>query len=205
MEEIVSYTRRAYERGFVGGTGGNVSFRKGEWFYITESGIALGDVEETSFVPVLLESGEAAPGNERKPSKEVGLHRAVYRERPDINVIFHLHPVDCIAAILMLDENELLPCYVPGHLKKLGRPPQVAYYPAGTAELAEHTAAKFRSSDCVWMRRHGIILGAKNCKTAFARAEDMIDSCRLHLRLQGAGALTQEEINQIMVQRGERR
>lgn len=198
MKEIAAYTRLAYEKGFVSGTGGNVSLRMGSQFYITVSGVSLRDVDESSFVPVSLEWGEGLCDDQKKPSKEARLHQAIYHARPDLSVIFHLHPVDCIAAVLMLEEYELLPCYVPGHLKKIGRPPQIPYYPAGSVELAKSAAAVFQHSDCAWMRRHGIVLGAEDCKTAFARVEDMVDSCRLHLLLQGVGALSEEEIRQLI-------
>ena len=43
-DELVRYARRAYDRGLVGGTGGNFSTRNGDGrMLITASGLSLGD------------------------------------------------------------------------------------------------------------------------------------------------------------------
>lgn len=198
LEQLIECAHEAYRRGLVSGTGGNVSLCDGEFVYITATGAPFRKISENSFVRVDRESGRVVELSGGAPSKELRLHLAIYQVRPDIKVILHLHPVECIAAVLMLQEDDLLPVYVPGHLKKLGRPPQVPYYPAGSEELARYVAYLYRYSDCVWLRNHGIVVGACDADTALAKAEDMADSCRLHLQLRGQGALPEELVQKIL-------
>jgi len=199
IAQMVKYTRLAYERGYVGGTGGNTSVRIGDAMYITQTGAVLGEVCSDQLVKVPLGVQYSKPGEGKgAPSKEYLFHQKIFEIRQDINVVLHLHPVDCIAAILLLKEGEPLPVYVPGHLKKLGRPPQLSYFPAGSRELAEGIADQFAQNDCVWLRRHGIVTGGKDAQSAFSKAEDMIDSSSLHLALRGHGALTPQQIEVLL-------
>lgn len=192
IDLLVEYTHLAYEKGYVGGTGGNTSVRIGERMLITTTGCTLREVSKDNLAEVDLQTGECVNG--KRPSKEVQLHRRIYLERPDLQAIFHLHPTVCIAAILTLAEEDLLPCYVPGHLNKIGRPEQIPYFPAGSEKLADETAKRFVGADCAWMRRHGIITGGKTAREAFLHAEDMIDACRIHMLLKGDGCMNEEAI-----------
>lgn len=198
IEKLAEYTKKAYEKGYVGGSGGNSSVRFGDEVYITPTGIALDEVMADTLVRVRLKTGEVLSANGGKPSKELPMHLAIYQARPDLNAIIHLHPVDCIAATLLLDEDELLPCYVPGHVKKIKRPPVEEYFPAGSPELAVNTMMLFEKNDGVFLKRHGIIAGGKDVRTAYLHCEDMIDASRIHLRLRGFGALNEERIQQLL-------
>lgn len=191
------YSREAYCKNMVGGTGGNASVRIGDDVYISPTGYTLGDIQPESFVRVPLWGDGSPEDSLPNPSKEVSLHLGIYRARPDFRAVLHLHPINSIAASLLLSPQEDMPAYVPGFVVKIGSLPQVDAYPAGSRELAEATATLFDRADCVLMRRHGIVAGAKSMKTAFTRAEDIEANAQLHLLLRGHGALTKEEIASI--------
>lgn len=202
LKSLIKYTHLAYKKGYVTGTGGNTSVRIGDYMFITPTGRALDEIGQEDFAKIDLKTGMCVNG--KRGSKEQGLHRKIYMGREDIGAIFHLHSAICIAAILTVRETERLPCYVPGLLKKIGTPAQVAYYPAGSEQLAEQTAAGFLGGNGVWMRRHGLIAGGVDVRSAWFQAEDMIEACRIHLSLQGQGCLSQEEITNYLRSRGEK-
>ena len=75
---------------------GNLSFRTERGFVITATGIGLETVDKDNLtevvkvgeergIPVISVNGKAVP------SRESLLHREIYRIRPEINVVFHLH------------------------------------------------------------------------------------------------------------------
>lgn len=157
----------------------------------------LGEIQPTDFICIPL-NGEPTD-NGQKPSKELPLHRGVYLTRPDLRAVLHLHPVNSIAVSLLLASTEEdVPVYTPGFLVKVGRFPQVGEYRSGSNELAEHTAALFAKANCVLMRRHGIVAGAKTIQNAFTRAEDIEQNASLHLLLRGHGAMSAEEVRAVL-------
>lgn len=200
FQEIIDaafYCREAYVKGLVGGTGGNTSVRVGDEVYITASGCTLGDLQPEDFIKVSLD-GTYDPAAGQKPSKEMSLHCAVYKARPDIKAILHLHPTNTIAATLMLDSLEdQIPVYSQGYYVKIGHLPQVPAYLAGSGELAEATAACLRKRDCALMRNHGLIVGADTIKKTFTQTEEIEANARLHIVLNGKSALSKEQITTI--------
>jgi len=198
--KLIKYCHKAYDRGYVGGTGGNLSIRIGDTMYISSSGSILGDMTEDDIVAVPLndEKNYTSCGG-RVPSKEAPLHLSIYRSRPDINAIVHLHPANVIAAMLTLDDVQAnMPVYVPGFIYKHGIAPQVDYYRAGSLELCQNVSEKFLKADCVLMRKHGVIVGDKSLEKAFCCIEDVDDNCRIHLILRGKNALTSQEIDNML-------
>ncbi|MDQ8043676.1 MAG: class II aldolase/adducin family protein [Solirubrobacteraceae bacterium] len=87
---------RALEReGLVVGTVGNLSFRHRRTMYITPSQTAYGDLGPRDLVAIDLETGQLlSPG---VPSRELPLHLAIYRARPDVGGIAHTHSLHATA------------------------------------------------------------------------------------------------------------
>src|SRR3954468_10189551 len=94
------------QSGLVVGSGGNLSARipDEDAIWVTAAGSWLDRLSRTAFAAVRVAEGEpAAVGGssyrpaaiaERpiEPTSELALHLALYRARPDVNAILHLHP-----------------------------------------------------------------------------------------------------------------
>jgi len=99
---LVEVARDFHQRGWMSGTGGNLSVRTDDDnFWITASGRPKGRLDESDFLLICLQDGEvverAAPGNQ--PSAETAIHRAIYALFPDARACLHGHSVDaCLAA-----------------------------------------------------------------------------------------------------------
>src|SRR5207237_1340691 len=102
------------------GAGGNVSARVpgSEEILITRTGVILGEVTPDDVVPIDPTGRPLDPQGPR-PSKEVPFHTVVYRLRPDVNAIIHLHPCYAVVQSLRLADLPLLPSPPP---LPLGRP-----------------------------------------------------------------------------------
>ena len=89
IEKIIEYGKRCGEKNYTPGYSGNISARHKSGMLITTSGASTGylskdDVVLTDFYGKSLEEG-------KKPSSEKFLHIEIYKKRPEINYIIHVH------------------------------------------------------------------------------------------------------------------
>lgn len=90
-EKLVIASKRAYTRGIQTGSGGNVSARipGTDTMLVKASGGSLGDCTAESFLITDFE-GKLIKG-EGKPTREALLHGYIYKIRPDVNSVIHVH------------------------------------------------------------------------------------------------------------------
>jgi len=119
---------------------GNISFKDKESFKITKTGAILNNLTENDFV---------SPHKKNKPSSETKLHALVYKKRPDVNWIIHLH-----------DD------FVLDHAKKLNLPITEKEQKYGTQALVDEVEKILGFNNYIVMKNHGIIgLGSTLEKT----------------------------------------
>lgn len=94
---LVTAGKRAYNRGIQTGSGGNVSARipGTETMLLKASGGSLGDGTPEGFLITDFE-GNLIEG-EGKPTREALLHGYIYKLRPDVNSVVHVHSPYSIA------------------------------------------------------------------------------------------------------------
>ena len=168
-------------RGFLAGTGGNVSLRVDERrIAITPSGVdyyamKAGDVCILDVDSLAVESGD------RKPSVEVGLHAALLRCRSDAAAVIHTHQplasaVSLVGVDLPIDDPEMQ--QVLGPCIKA-----VSYAPSGT-RLLVHSLSKRLSSkiNAYLLCNHGLICCGPTLADAIAIAEHAERAARRFLR-----------------------
>ncbi|WP_456423230.1 aldolase [Thermococcus sp.] len=172
--QLVLYSRKAHERGLTAAFGGNLSVRVGDLVFIKATGVVMDEMSEGQVAVVDLSGNQLSSV---KPSSEYLLHLAVYRLRPEVKAIAHLHPPYSIVASTLLEEE--LPIVTPEAELYLGRIPIAPFRPAGTEELAEVMAEALRGADAVLMERHGIVTVGKSLREAFYKAELVEESAKL--------------------------
>lgn len=92
--QLIEAGRSFDHRGWVLGTSGNLSVlsrREPLNFWITASGNAKGNLDETHFLEV-NNNGETLDGSGR-PSAETPIHLALYRLLPNVGSVMHTHSV----------------------------------------------------------------------------------------------------------------
>ncbi len=169
---LADYSRRSYDRGLVGGTGGNLSTRleDGKHMLITASGLSLKDTFPENLVRVDLDSleYEASPG--LAPSMEFYIHADIYRLRRDAGGVVHLHPPYCTA--FSVKKRDIPP--VTDSALKQPPIPRVPFAPSGTDELRRHAAEVLKDSpgcQVVLLEMHGIVAIGSNITKAYDTAD----------------------------------
>ena len=79
-------------------TRGHVSVRvpgQPEHFFMKAHSIGLGEITPENILTIDMD-GNVVAGTARRHS-EVFIHTAVYRARPDVGAVIHIHPTHCIA------------------------------------------------------------------------------------------------------------
>jgi L-fuculose-phosphate aldolase len=180
-EELSEFSRRAFNRGLVSGTGGNMSVRipDTDKVLITPSGISLGDIEPEINLLVNLEGSvvDSPPG--LKPSKESSFHLAAYRTRPDVMAIAHLHPAFATA---FANKGRPLPLVTVSSRVVLKDVPWVESALPGSRELYEFVCEaleKHPGVRALLMKEHGVLTLAADLKTAYYLTDLVEDTAKI--------------------------
>lgn len=166
-QELARISVRAYDRGLVGGTGGNISARLDkENMLITPSGVSLGDTYPDNILKVHIENLVWEPNRHYIPSKEIAMHGVLYKVLPEIGAVCHCHPPYATAyAVHGLD----IP-YVTDAALKQPAMPHVSFSPSGTRSLAEKVGEVAQQNPglrTILLDQHGVITVGHDLLTAF--------------------------------------
>lgn len=195
-KELIEYGKLAGVKNFTPGFSGNLSARCGDKILITATGTANGYLSEDDFAVIDFD-GNKIEGS-KKPSSEKMLHVEFYKQREDINYIFHVHSpylTAFSAAGKALDKNilaEIVYCF--------DYIPLAEYALPGSRELVDNTSKFFNDFDVVLMANHGVIVGGKDVKDTYLKLE----LCEAYAQtvlfsnlLGGAKMLPSEEVKKI--------
>lgn len=179
-EQLVEYSRKCYERRMIVATGGNISCRvPGEnAILIKGSGSAFSNMTVEDVVKIDLE-GNNLEGNVQK-SKEWRFHAGIYKVRPDVNVVIHIHPPYATAVAANYDELPLVTNHAKGYLKKV---PTIGVAGSGSELLAEYVIEQYKDPErvAILMKEHGITSVGTDFKKAFYMAEMVEDTAKIVL------------------------
>jgi L-fuculose-phosphate aldolase len=165
--EIIDAGKKAYDRGFVTATDGNISVRVvGDRFLITPSGCCLGELKAEHLVYIDFD-GKVLSGG--KPTGELSMHLAAYRERPDINAVLHAHPP--ITTGFTIAGESLAQCIIPEVVMIFGIIPTTEYATISTDEGAQVIKKLIKNHDAIILDRHGTITVGKNLLDAYRKLE----------------------------------
>lgn len=179
--ELARVAVRAYQRRLVFGTGGNVSVRVPDsgLALITPTAVSLGDTTVDNISTIEIETGEPTPDSPTKPSKERYFHAAIYRLRPDVQAIVHVHPPYATAWSVL---GKPLPLVTITAELNLVNVPCAACAPSGSAELRQYVEEVVRENPGIksmLMCRHGIISMGANLINAYNLADLTEDSAKV--------------------------
>jgi L-fuculose-phosphate aldolase len=168
LEDLASYCRVIYEKGFAAAASGNLSIRVGETILITPSTYSLREIEPEHLVTVYPDGHyKALPG--LRPSSELLVHQAIYNARPDIQVVFHAHPPRSTA--LCITGQSLEQHILPETMMVLGPVPLLPYRLPGSESLAELIGKGIQDYHALLLANHGVIATGMTLKEALHRLE----------------------------------
>jgi L-ribulose-5-phosphate 4-epimerase len=176
---LVTLCHRAYAFNLTPGVSGNMSVRVPErdLVVIKATGYSLGDMTEAETLLVDLE-GNVVDESEARPSKEMYFHLAIYRRRPDVGAVVHLHP----PYTLVFAATHSLPPYLTGASRAfLGNglvliPPA----PSGSKELVRLVEEAFANPDvkAAVLAEHGSLTVGADLYQAFYITQYLEDAAR---------------------------
>lgn len=112
-----------------------------------------------------------------KPSVETPMHRSIYSNRPDAQVVVHVSPpyttlIACSSLNLPTDLNIENIFYL-GHITR------VPFILPGTQQLAEAVGEAVREHETVILSNHGVITFHRSIPDVLMRVESFEMTCRL--------------------------
>lgn len=191
--ELITYSKILYERKLLHATGGNTSVRDGKKILISQTGSELGFLRENEIVTVDLD-GNILEGT--APSKEMGMHLAMFRARENAGAVIHAHPTFSIALSTKITEetNDAIPPFTAAFYMRARRVPMIDYHPSGAHSL--HLAVEALASEyhAILLRQHGLLVAGKNMAEALGIIEEIEQCCQIALIAGSAAkALTVEQ------------
>jgi L-ribulose-5-phosphate 4-epimerase len=154
-QQVIDYSRKLADEGYLKGTGGNVSIRIGknalaitpsnqDYFSITANDICVYSFERAQIQGTM------------KPSIEMSFHIAVYQTRPDVGCVMHTHQ-DFASALALI--NKPIPALFDEQVRFLGRCVEVIpYAPSGTGMLAKQVRKSVRNNyNAYILKNHGAL------------------------------------------------
>jgi L-ribulose-5-phosphate 4-epimerase len=171
--ELSDFSKRAFLRNLVGGTGGNMSVRipGSDNVLITPSGVSLADVEPETNLLVRLDGAILENPLNQVPSKETGFHLAVYELRPDVGAIAHVHPAYATA---YSRKGKPLPMATITARMILKEVPAIESALPGSRELCEFVKGgivRHPGVKALLMAEHGILALGPDIQTAYYLAD----------------------------------
>lgn len=185
-EELVSFGRLTYERRLLVAMDGNLSARlpSGD-ILCTRAGCHKGFLQDRDIL--LVDADGKVKRGEGRPTSEIYMHLACYRERPDVKAVIHAHPPLCVAftiASVSMDR-----CVLPEVVLTLGSIPTAPYKTTGTQDLAEQIGSYVHDYDAILMDTHGALTVGRDLLEAFCRLETMEHTALILQTAQGLGGV----------------
>ena len=202
--DIVEIGRRLYARGYVASNDGNISVRLDQnRLLMTPAGVSKGFMTPDMMVVTDFEGRVVGDAGGRRPSTEIQMHLAAYRERPDVHAVVHAHPplaTGFAVAGLPLDRAVLAEV-----VTTLGSIPIAEYGTPSTKELPAAVARYVKAHDGMLLANHGALAIGKDLFSAYYKMETIEHAANITLvaRLLGREhLLSRDEVKRLQELRG---
>jgi ribulose-5-phosphate 4-epimerase/fuculose-1-phosphate aldolase len=184
-----------HNRGLTHGATGNISARLDDGWLMTPTGSNLGNLDPDRLSR--LDANGLHTGGDA-PTKESFLHLVVYGQRANSGAIVHLHSTHSVAVSVLadLDPREMLPPITAYYVMRVGKLPLVPFYAPGDAKLAQAVAETAQDHHAMLLDNHGPVVAGTTPSAALDATEELEETARLFLLLQGRGTryLTEAQI-----------
>ena len=200
VKKIIEYGKLCGEKNYTPGYSGNISARYKDGMLITTSGSSNGYLSENDIVYTNFEGKSLEDG--KKPSSEKFLHIEIYKKRPDINYIIHVH-APYLSSFASAGKDLMAPIMAE-NVFYFGGIPLADYALPSTMELVENTVKFFDKFDAVLMANHGFVVASKTIEDAYMKLELAESYAQVVLNtylLGGAKLLSNSQADEILALR----
>ena len=196
-KQIIKYGKMCGDKNYTPGYSGNISARYKDGMLITTSGSSNGYLEKKHIVETDFEGKSLEKG--KKPSSEKFLHIEIYKKRPEINYIIHVH-APYLSSFASAGKDLMEPIMAE-NVFYFGGIPLADYALPSTMQLVENTVQFFDKYDAVLMANHGFVVASKTIEDAYMKLELAESYAQVVLNteiLGGAKRLTEIEADEIL-------
>ncbi|HTW69107.1 MAG TPA: aldolase [Acetobacteraceae bacterium] len=186
-ELLVELAASLFLRGFSVGSAGNISARlpaeSGGGYLITPTNSSLGRLDPARLSRLDAEFRHVGGD---KPSKEVFMHRAMYRARAEAGAVVHLHSTQATAVACLpdVDRDNPIPPLTPYFVMRVGRRmPIVNYYRPGDPAMEPAIYEAAQDARAVLLANHGPVVSGRTLTDAVYAAEELEEAAKLFLML----------------------
>lgn len=182
-EQLVIFAKSMFERGLSSGSSGNISVKLDDDFFIatpTNSSLGFLSSERLSKVDI---TGKTVSGDQA--SKEILMHLAYYKQRPDIGAVVHLHSpyLTAYSCLANLDPTNAMPALTPYFVMRIGQLPLVPYLRPGSPLIAEAVSKLAQDHQAILLANHGPLIVGKDLQDAIYNAEELEETAKLFFLL----------------------
>ena len=185
-KDVVKYSQMMFAKGYTVGTGGNVSIlvEEEDVLAITPSNREYMDLTPADICIVDFDLNIIE--GKYNPSRETGLHIAVYKNRPDANAVIHSHPV--YTSIFALT-NKPVPALFDEVTIGIGSITDIIPYAlSGSDQLVDNVKAKLSNRcNCYVLQNHGALSIGQTIAKAFRNLELMEKSSQVYYQALATG------------------
>lgn len=194
-DQMADLGRSLFDRGLTAGSSGNLSARLEDGYLLTPTNSCLGRLDPGR-ITKLDAHGKYVSGD--KPSKEAFLHLSMYDERPSSGAVVHLHSTHSVAVSVLegLDRENPIPPITAYYVMRVGRLMLLPYFPPGDPTLANAVREVAGRHHSILLANHGPIVAGTDLETAVYATEELEETAKLFLLLQGRRikVLSEDEI-----------
>ena len=196
-KQLARFGKWLYRLGFVPGTAGNLSVRlSDDRILATPTGMSKFLLKPADMVLVDMNGRKVCES--RNVTSEIGMHLAIYRQRPDVLAVVHAHPpVATGFASCGLGLEEPLCSEV---VMALGSVPLAPYATTGTDDVASSIQPLMVDHDAVLLANHGVVTAGDTLQNAFMRMETVEHYAHICLAARQIGCprpLSQDHLEQL--------
>lgn len=196
--ELIETMRAMNAQGLNQGKAGNGSFRQGNGFVVTPSGVDYQGLTEEDLVGMDMAGGWRHPGH-RRPSSEWRFHRDIYHARPEVMAILHTHGrgVTTLAcAGLAIPAFHYMVAVAGGVDIRCAE-----YATFGTQALSDNACKALENRKACLLAHHGLIAVGASLSDAFAVVTEVEHLAEVYwrvLQLGEARTLSAEQMAAVM-------
>ncbi len=172
--EIVDVGRKLWQRAYVDGNGGNISYRLGENAVLcTPTLVSKADLTPEDLCLVDVEGKQVAGCRPR--TSEILMHVEIYKAVPEARAVVHCHPPHATAYAIT---GRVPPtCVIPESEVFIGKVALAPYETPGTQAFAEAVLPFVKNHNTILLANHGIVCWADTVTHAEWYAEVVDTYC----------------------------
>lgn len=186
-QKIIDLCLKMNATGLNQGTSGNISARFEGDMLITPSGIAYEDLVPEDIARMSLENDEKEWEGPCKPSSEWGFHKAILRNKPNINAIVHTHSM--YATIVSISRSNIPACHY--MIAAFGGNSVICadYETFGTPALSTSILKAMENRTGCLLANHGMIAGGRDLDNAMWAAVELETLSKMYYFAKLAGEM----------------